>query len=535
MNDRGVDWLITFQKNITRDQYIQGGMLIWRHGMILFVPTTKMDSSSGIENDYNTSSTIHDRSLYENNKDEDHQQNDNFPNNNDNNYKNDRDDPNFDHGGWSDMNDWDDTNFDHGSETKRPMEDEDFDCTKYQHWDERPPECQGDRFPMPTDDDGTFEADTVTTGNPSETYPPSEWDNDDDDSYYTSASDDNIEEHIDNLVRINLLVGMEVPPTNMNNMTNVISRVITESLQTMTPLVDVFYFEDSPSLGQNRRRMTQQDGTLGSPSSATRTIHLLHLWTTMEDYYELPPPTVKLVWYAVRVDYAAFFGPESEPDLPEPMENPDRVGNVTWSCESHIDRSIRNGGLVEEIDDTIQDMLHEQEELMEESNTTKSETEMSNLLDDMRKNMDFQCMASVMKDGRQVQPHCITNWFMKRPRKVDSEPIKLDFGIREWCGVGLGGTTIVLALLLYGAASYYENQRQKRKEWSTTVLTEQGVTDILNVGWRYHHTTSMYDIPTKESQSGDQLFIQIFKRPKIRSDDDSILHGGVEQQEISDP
>lgn len=100
--------------------------------------------------------------------------------------------------------------------------------------------------------------------------------------------------------------------------------------------------------------------------------------------------------------------------------------------------------------------------------------------------------------------------------------------IREWVGLGMMSVTILFGFVLSLIAVRLEKRRTREQLWG--VLTEEGVGELLHVGWRYHQGTASDDNPTG---TGPQLFLQIFDKGKLGySDDNSMLQGGVEQHGV---
>jgi hypothetical protein len=95
------------------------------------------------------------------------------------------------------------------------------------------------------------------------------------------------------------------------------------------------------------------------------------------------------------------------------------------------------------------------------------------------------------------------------------------WGTREWFGLVLFSVLVFLTSFLT-CCSVWIRRRQCRKQlWGTQCLTESGVGDLLNVGWRYQ-------------EGGEQLFLQVFDKGKMGyNDDNSMLMGGVVEETIT--
>lgn len=98
-------------------------------------------------------------------------------------------------------------------------------------------------------------------------------------------------------------------------------------------------------------------------------------------------------------------------------------------------------------------------------------------------------------------------------RKVSMEPLSQEWNVREWFGLGLCISTIAIATLLTVLSSRMQRREATKRLWG---LTEQGVGELLNVGWTYHQ------------ERNGQLFLKIFDKGGLGySDDNSVLRGEV--------
>jgi hypothetical protein len=92
------------------------------------------------------------------------------------------------------------------------------------------------------------------------------------------------------------------------------------------------------------------------------------------------------------------------------------------------------------------------------------------------------------------------------------------WGTREWFGLVLF-LVLVFSTSFLSYFSVWIKRRQSRQQlWGAQCLTESGVGDLLNVGWRYQ-------------EGGEQLFLQVFDKGKLGyNDDNSMLMGGAVDQ-----
>jgi len=128
------------------------------------------------------------------------------------------------------------------------------------------------------------------------------------------------------------------------------------------------------------------------------------------------------------------------------------------------------------------------------------------------------------------------------------------WGIREWLGLATASFVVVVGSLLTLVASVLGRRQEQKRKWAS-MLTEEGVNELLQVGWRYHHgqldnavvvdenhsRSNNNDASSPPGSSGQQqqqqqqqLYLQIYDRRQSRyyNDNDSLLKGGVEQEWI---
>jgi hypothetical protein len=99
---------------------------------------------------------------------------------------------------------------------------------------------------------------------------------------------------------------------------------------------------------------------------------------------------------------------------------------------------------------------------------------------------------------------------------------------REWVGLGMMSATLMFCFVSSLIAVRLERTRKRDQVWG--ILTEEGVGELLHVGWRYHQGTTSND---DKVGAAPQLFLQIFDKAKLGySDENSMLQGGVEQHGV---
>lgn len=110
----------------------------------------------------------------------------------------------------------------------------------------------------------------------------------------------------------------------------------------------------------------------------------------------------------------------------------------------------------------------------------------------------------------------------KHPATLDK--LTTDWSTREWFGLALCLSTFFVATVLAAVSSHLQHRQQTKSIWG---LTEQGVGELLKVGWNYHQ------------EGNGQLFLKVFDKGQMGyNDDNSVLQGnvimeGVDSQEVS--
>lgn len=140
-------------------------------------------------------------------------------------------------------------------------------------------------------------------------------------------------------------------------------------------------------------------------------------------------------------------------------------------------------------------------------------------------------------DPRNYQPPTATP---TPPPSADPEPtidvpnpnsfdaLSMTWGIREWIGLSLFLTTTFLASLLTLCSWYQQRSRKHQQNWTTPFLTEEGIQDILQIGWKFHQESG------QGQEVDSQLFLQVYNKSKVGyNDDSSVLMGGIEQAAVA--
>lgn len=333
------------------------------------------------------------------------------------------------------------------------------------------------------------------------------------------------------------------------------------------------------------RRVLGQGGGKKPPPA----FDLLYAWTLVEPLSRTT--TVmnednveeEIYWYWTRIEYAAFFGsppsqsggssgsggsggssgsggsggggssgntnPDEGDDLVlRPVVKASNIGNITWLCQQTVNNTIINGVFTDGIQEGIAQFFGETILVDETGSTAESGADMSpaepsdtatesggndwwsfygvTMVGDEDK--DLSTLEETGTNNNVVAPTSEASY------RVYEEPLALKFELREWFGLGLGAMTIVVALSLTLWAGYLQRKQVAQEAWGA-VFTEQGINDVLQVGWRYQEPDDGSGDGGQDHGNG-QLFLQVYDKTKIGyNDEDSVLQGGVERQEFTAP
>jgi len=117
------------------------------------------------------------------------------------------------------------------------------------------------------------------------------------------------------------------------------------------------------------------------------------------------------------------------------------------------------------------------------------------------------------------------------PSPIAGSPLEIEWTTREWVGLGIMVSTTLLVGILSLIAHFESKQRSRNSLWKAG-LTQKGVDELLQVGWRIHEGR---DNNSQQQQfQQPQLFLQIYDKgigPGY-NDENSVLQGGVEQQQF---
>ncbi len=97
-----------------------------------------------------------------------------------------------------------------------------------------------------------------------------------------------------------------------------------------------------------------------------------------------------------------------------------------------------------------------------------------------------------------------------------SDPLEIVWEIREWIGLGVCTFTIITVTFLTVVSTRLHRLHAQKKAWG---LTEQGVGELLNVGWAY------------QQEGSGLLFLKVYNKGRVGySDENSVLNGKVMEE-----
>jgi len=131
--------------------------------------------------------------------------------------------------------------------------------------------------------------------------------------------------------------------------------------------------------------------------------------------------------------------------------------------------------------------------------------------------------------------HCPMNRTYEDQDECENiSPLEVEWGTREWVGIGLLCSTMFVVVSLSLIANCVNKKRNRQLLWGA-VLTHDGVDDILQVGWRIHEQPPQEQspgglTPEEVQQQETQLYLHVYdKGGEGYNDENSLLKGGVEQ------
>jgi hypothetical protein len=128
------------------------------------------------------------------------------------------------------------------------------------------------------------------------------------------------------------------------------------------------------------------------------------------------------------------------------------------------------------------------------------------------------------------------------PDLIGTAAADIVWTMREYVGLGMFVTTIVVTSIL-AVVGVAARHRQRRKQLWGATLTENGINELLRVGWRYTVGDPANGTSTgqqeqqqqhHQQQQQQQLFLQVYDKGRMGyNDENSLLHGGVERYNLN--
>lgn len=255
--------------------------------------------------------------------------------------------------------------------------------------------------------------------------------------------------------------------------------------------------------GGGGNRTTDETDNDDQASNATRKSDIwLHHWHTglLEN---IGTAAAEETWYyPVQIEYLSWWK-----DTEQLVIDQDLMKNVTRICWQVGNHTIQNGQLRAEIKDEI-----EKKAAMEDA--TENIWELKYLLDE-DDGFELNAQAQSSADGDIIYP-------------TYPIPLYRDWEKREYVGSLIFATTTFVAMLLALCSirsKMSATLQQRNQDRGTHFLTEEGVNDILQVGWK---------LQKPKDGPASQLFLQVYDKSKVGyHDDSSMLMGGVENAAVA--
>ena len=270
-----------------------------------------------------------------------------------------------------------------------------------------------------------------------------------------------------------------------------------------------------------------------------------------------PPPLAKLYlssvhiqeshameeWFVVFADYAAYW-----PSNGRPVLSTKPLYEIDLACHAVLDMSMTRPDFW----DTLTGLPYGQHLILHKPNMQdRYEPDEHGLADCQAPGHEYDLFPYLVIDpnGNQFPDEPPVGGShagnVTYPYVIATTASEIVWRTREWVGLTLLAATTVVVGLLSVIAMRLEERRMKQQFWGAQ-LTEQGVNELLNVGWRYTQGDAAIAAAAGEATNGQpgtraptpstdesgnpQLFLQVFDKTRIGyNDENSLLQGGVER------
>jgi hypothetical protein len=234
---------------------------------------------------------------------------------------------------------------------------------------------------------------------------------------------------------------------------------------------------------------------------------------------------LQFVWARFQVRYAVYSPNRNNSTG---ITDPQGLGAITRLSEIAVEDHVQSGLFLKRLT-----KLLEKEDEQKQQQVPRNDTEQPGVNDGPPVPLEERAViVDVSIVGRESEPPSNQGGVYAEGdlKKSPSYPEPLStedaWQVREWFGLGLFLGTLFLAIGLAKLSRFTQRQQSQHDMWGVQFLTEQGVGELLNVGWRYQEDDDSEN--GGYGGGGDQLYLQVFDKRKLGyNDNNSILMGDV--------
>ena len=304
-------------------------------------------------------------------------------------------------------------------------------------------------------------------------------------------------------------------------------------------------------------------------------------------------------WYRFMVDYQAYW------DSNEPIYNPNVLYNITRRCFRVINATVISGDFYHVLQHEYRKFYQDQQLLQQQKQSQINETGTSGyisipaagtnttyeipyynttdgivFIDVNVTQQDIIAGVAILGDENSMVYSPGADAHMSGPDGGDEDvnnrttngqngthpnnawesgrmyttPLEKEWDPIQWLGLTLFLVTLAVVALLTQGSFWYKRRQAEQQLWGIHALTEQGVSELLNVGWRYHYNREPQGADDNDNDDDDddaghphpldrspngrdnldgQLYLQVFDKAKLGyNDDNSMLMGGVVKEGV---
>ena len=278
-------------------------------------------------------------------------------------------------------------------------------------------------------------------------------------------------------------------------------------------------------------------------------------------------------WYVLTIDYAAYWPSSEGNGRAPPVQEPDALQDIERTVYETISTSILNDTFWNTLTSlnfgqelvlqrpSYDDLYEEDDKGLADCQMIYNEYDLNPYHEDkngqIEDSWDSDDEESIPSDGGiwddNTQPASNATY----PDVIAVMPNEIVWSIREYIGLGIMVFGIVFVFLTSLISMKLQQRQQQKIIWGTPILTENGINDLLQVGWRY--TMNDNDGIGQSGDSGEQpqpqtrpqpsssqpsqppssqqqqLYLQVYDKGRIGyNDENSLLQGGIEQAAVVD-